>query len=154
MSAGGAMLDSAIAALTVATTGVTGIGVPGVEPVLNSVLQIATMISTMKDNRESLVNLREQLEVLTAAIYVQGAGGALQSRLQILASTFAALITDCQSLANKSRLAQFFNSSKYQSKISNIRDSFHGNISIERLVTDIQSEGAVTFVFEPTAGSI
>ncbi|KAJ7830802.1 hypothetical protein B0H14DRAFT_2593097 [Mycena olivaceomarginata] len=84
----GALLDGAITALTVAKTSITGIGVPGVEPVFNSLLQIATMISTMEDNKEGLLNLREHLKALTAAIDASGAStsGALQNRLEILSS--------------------------------------------------------------------
>jgi hypothetical protein len=45
------LLDGAIIALTTVKAGVTGLGVPGVEPAINGVLQIAVMISV----RSSLI---------------------------------------------------------------------------------------------------
>ncbi|KAJ7856396.1 hypothetical protein B0H14DRAFT_2578905 [Mycena olivaceomarginata] len=117
------VLDGAITALTVAKTSITGLGVPGVEPAINSVLQIATMVSTMKDNREGLIKLVEHLEALTAAIKTPAPSGELQNRLILLSSKFSALIADCQSIAGKSRFKRFLNGAKYQDKISTIKNS-------------------------------
>jgi hypothetical protein len=44
-SARGGVLDSILPALTLAKTSVVGIGIPGVEAVINCVFQLATMVS-------------------------------------------------------------------------------------------------------------
>ncbi|KAJ7932009.1 hypothetical protein B0H13DRAFT_1857426 [Mycena leptocephala] len=80
------LLDGAIIVLTAAKAGVTGLGVPGVEPAINGVLQIATMISTMKANKEDLLKLGKRLEELTACVNAPSAHGDLQNRLIKLSS--------------------------------------------------------------------
>ncbi|KAJ6481182.1 hypothetical protein DFH09DRAFT_1107746 [Mycena vulgaris] len=157
-----ALLDSAILpALRLAKTGATGIGIPGVEPMISGVLELATMLSTMKANRDDLSTLERSLKQLIA-INASGAGGDLKLRLTTLTSCAVRLINldsgfrelkiiilECKSLTEKSRLKQFFKSKDYKDRIQNIKASiashiheftFYGNISIEKSVEAMSSK--------------
>ncbi|KAJ7821853.1 hypothetical protein B0H13DRAFT_1920490 [Mycena leptocephala] len=60
-------LDSTILpALNLAKAGVTGLGVPGVEPIINGVLELGKMVLAMKANKEDLARLDEFLKELIA----------------------------------------------------------------------------------------
>jgi hypothetical protein len=102
------ILDSAILpTLRLATSGATGIGVPGVEGALNGVLQLAEMVSvrcsshqtcrrllnhswqTMKANKEDLGKLDKNLGSLITDIKASGATGELKQRLDKLSSCVA-----------------------------------------------------------------
>jgi hypothetical protein len=98
-----AILDSTILpALRLAKAGVTGIGIPGVEPAINGVLTLATMLSvrsilmayrrllshiwqTMKSNKEGLSQLKKSLDTLIA-INSSGSAHDLKQRLAKLSS--------------------------------------------------------------------
>jgi hypothetical protein len=95
------VLDSIVTVLSLAKAGVTGIGIPAVESVVNGVYKLAQMISvwtlcldstsmrilfqTMKSNKEGLAALEESLTNL-AAIDISGADGDLKDRLEAISS--------------------------------------------------------------------
>ncbi|KAJ7508944.1 hypothetical protein B0H11DRAFT_1901719 [Mycena galericulata] len=145
--------------LTLAKGGATGIGVPGVEPAINGVLELATMLVTMKANKEDLSALGSSLNKLIT-IDVSGTSGDLEVRLAALSSMFICpprgfrnlkpIAAECKSITEKGRLNRFFKSKEYKQKIGDIKSSiasyiqeftFYGNISIEKLVGDIVKKG-------------
>ncbi|KAJ7480818.1 hypothetical protein FB451DRAFT_1394878 [Mycena latifolia] len=154
------MLNSAILpALRVAKAGATGIGLPGVEPAINGVLELATMLSTMKSNKEDLSKLQESLDTLVA-IDASGASGDLKQRLTKLSSELKVIALQCKSLGDKGRSKRFFKSIEYKQSIqdiknlvtSHIRDfTLYGNISIETIVQDVASNGTSIIVLNPEA---
>ncbi|KAJ7323017.1 hypothetical protein DFH08DRAFT_818135 [Mycena albidolilacea] len=128
------VLDSITTVLGFAKAGVTGIGVPGVEPVFN----------VMKSNKEDLAELQKSLDNL-APIDISGADGDFKDRLMAISSKFRTRADECQLLSSKSRLNRLFKSQEYKDRISDIQDGvaadirefiFSGNISIEKLVRD------------------
>ncbi|KAJ6582880.1 hypothetical protein DFH09DRAFT_1076056 [Mycena vulgaris] len=134
-----------IPALNLAKAGVTGIGIPGLEPVVNS---------TMKGTKKDVTELEKWLKTLAAnAMNVSDTSGDLKNRLTTLSLKFTAAAVECKSLGEKSRMDRFFRSQEYKAKILDIRNTvaadireftFYGNISIEKLVRDIASKvGAV-----------
>ncbi|KAJ7323036.1 hypothetical protein DFH08DRAFT_941737, partial [Mycena albidolilacea] len=139
------VLDSITTVLGFAKAGVTGIGVPGVEPVFNGVYELAQRISMMKSNKEDLAELQKSLDNL-ALIDISGADGDFKDRLMAISSKFRTRADECQLLSSKSRLNRLFKSQEYKDRISDIQDgvaadirefTFSGNISIEKLVRDI-----------------
>ncbi|KAJ7208949.1 hypothetical protein GGX14DRAFT_395574 [Mycena pura] len=70
-------------ALSLGRAGVTGIGIPGVEGVFSCVVELAEMVSTMRTNKEDLLELEKRLKTLVA-IKCSGMGGKLEKRLEIL----------------------------------------------------------------------
>ncbi|KAJ6629701.1 hypothetical protein B0H10DRAFT_1939673 [Mycena sp. CBHHK59/15] len=170
------ILEAILPALSLAKASVTGIGIPGVEPVINGVLELVTMISTMKANKEDLSKLERSLKAFTA-IDVPGASEDLKHRLGMLSSwvlhaqywqsvidnliaafrNFTAIAVECKSLAEKSRWKRYLKSKDDKDKIVNIQNSvaFHiqestfcGNISIEKLVGDMVSKVGVVHANE------
>ncbi|KAJ7482722.1 hypothetical protein FB451DRAFT_1394027 [Mycena latifolia] len=142
-------LDSIILPiLGVAKAGASGIGVPGVEPAINGVWELATMLSTMKANKEDLLKLQESLRALIAINPLHDGGGDLKQRLTKLSSELSVIALKCTSLAEKGRLKRFFQSKKYKQGIQVIKDAvashiqqftFDTSISIEKIVQDIAS---------------
>ncbi|KAJ6612376.1 WD40-repeat-containing domain protein [Mycena sp. CBHHK59/15] len=149
------LLNSVIIALTASKAAVTGLGVPGVEPVINGVLQLATMLSTMKANKKDFRGLELSITTLVTDIDASGTTGAsgdLQDRLIKLSSKFTALAADCRSHADKSSFKRFWKSNDYKDDILRIKNlaashiqefTFHGNISVEKLVADMVSKVSV-----------
>ncbi|KAJ7358209.1 hypothetical protein DFH08DRAFT_734974, partial [Mycena albidolilacea] len=142
------ILDSIITVLSLAKAGVTGIGIPAIEPVVNGVYELAQMLSTMKSNKESLAVLEKSLNNL-AAIDVSGVDGDLKDRLTRISSKFTARAEECKLLGGRSHINRLFRSQKDKEKISEIRElvatdigefTFSGNISIEKLVKGISSK--------------
>ncbi|KAJ7312842.1 hypothetical protein DFH08DRAFT_896028 [Mycena albidolilacea] len=143
------ILDSIIVpTLTIAKAGVTGIGIPGVEPAFNGVLELAQMLSTMEANKEDLLDLKKNLGSLTTTIDNLDAGGELKQRLTTLSLELKAMVPECTSLAEKHSLQRFFKSKNYKQTIQDMKSTmeshlykftFHGNISIEKIVQDIAS---------------
>ncbi|KAJ7438437.1 hypothetical protein B0H11DRAFT_2206161, partial [Mycena galericulata] len=134
-----------IPALNLAKAGVTGIGIPGVEGALNGVYELAKMISTMKGNKKDLEALKKSADAL-AALKVPGAPIDLKKRLTELSVKMTTRSDECKALGKKSRIDRFLRSDEYSGKILDIRNgvaddirefTFHGNISIEIMVTDI-----------------
>ncbi|KAJ7726681.1 WD40-repeat-containing domain protein [Mycena maculata] len=139
---------SILPALNLAKAGVTGIGVPGVEGAVNVIYELATMISTMQANKKDLAELEKSL-TLMAAIDVSGATGDLKKPDPGAPRKFMAKATECRSLREKSAMRRLVMGNDYKGKISDIRNritadirefTFHGNISIEKLVTDMGSK--------------
>ncbi|KAJ7611051.1 hypothetical protein DFH06DRAFT_1064975 [Mycena polygramma] len=106
------------------------------------------MLLNMKANKEDLTKLEETLKKLTA-IDASGPSAELTKRVADFASNLGPLVKECGSLASKRGIKQFFKSKSYQEKIQAIKTSiatqiqeftFYGNISIERLVTDLASK--------------
>ncbi|KAJ7464900.1 hypothetical protein B0H11DRAFT_2197875 [Mycena galericulata] len=140
---------SIIPALNLAKTGVTGIGVPGLEGAINSVYELANMISTMKGNKKDLAALEKSVGTL-AAINIPGATGDLKERLTNLSLPLTTRVSECKALGSKSRMDRFLRGDEYKGKILDIRDrvaddirkfTFLGTISIETLVNDIAWKG-------------
>ncbi|KAJ6481187.1 hypothetical protein DFH09DRAFT_418991 [Mycena vulgaris] len=141
-----AMLASVIVpALKLAKAGATGIGIPGVEPAINGVLELAMMLSTMKENKEDLSRLETALNELIT-IDASGASGDLKQRLVKLSSELGKIAIECNSLTVQSRVKQFFKANDYKQRIQDIKNSiashiheftFYGNISIETSVEGI-----------------
>ncbi|KAJ6566194.1 WD40-repeat-containing domain protein [Mycena capillaripes] len=136
------VLDNVVPALSLAKAGVTGIGIPGVEPAINGVLELAMMVSTMHSNKEDLSKLEKCLNTLIT-INTSACGDDLKNRLITLVSKLKVISVDCKSLAEKHRIQRFFKSKEYKGKIQGIKDSiseyirdftFYGNISIEKSV--------------------
>ncbi|KAJ6629728.1 hypothetical protein B0H10DRAFT_2184299 [Mycena sp. CBHHK59/15] len=134
------ILEAILPALSLAKASVTGIGIPGVEPVINGVLELVTMISTMKANKEDLSKLERSLKAFIA-IDASGASEDLKRQLNML------------SLGPK----RFFSSKEDKEKILDIQNSvashiqeftFYGNISIDKLVGDIVSKVGVVHANE------
>ncbi|KAJ7159010.1 quinon protein alcohol dehydrogenase-like superfamily [Mycena crocata] len=148
----GFLEKNVIPALTVAQAGLAGIGVPGLEPVVNGVCLVATMISTMKNNRKDLEELKRSLDQL-ANINISGTSGDMDNRIVELTSKFTAMATKCKAIGQRSILDRLFRSQLYKERILEIRQrlaeeirefTFHGNISIEILVRQMMSKvGAV-----------
>ncbi|KAF7362706.1 WD-REPEATS-REGION domain-containing protein [Mycena venus] len=140
--------DTILPALTLAQSGVTGIGIPGVEGAINGVLELAMMLSTMKANKEDLAKLEKSLHKLIT-IDTAGVGANLKQRLDTLSSELKMIDFERKSLAEKSRFQRFLRSKQYKEKIQGIKDSvashilhftFYGNISIEKCVEDMASK--------------
>ncbi|KAJ7445512.1 hypothetical protein B0H11DRAFT_2249402 [Mycena galericulata] len=71
---------SIIPALHLAKAGFSGIGLPGLEGAINSVYELANMISTMKGNKKDLAALEKSVHTL-ATVNIRGATGDLKERL-------------------------------------------------------------------------
>ncbi|KAJ7797281.1 hypothetical protein B0H13DRAFT_2392237 [Mycena leptocephala] len=142
------ILDSVILpALTFARAGVTGIGIPGVEPAINGILELATMLSTTKANKEDLAKLEKSLDKLIN-IDTTGVDGDLKQRLDSLSSELKEILLECKSLTEKTRFKRFVRSKGYNQRIQDIKNSvasnihnftFYGNISIEKCVGTMTS---------------
>ncbi|KAJ7434654.1 hypothetical protein B0H11DRAFT_2208168 [Mycena galericulata] len=134
-----------IPALNLARAGVTGIGLPGVEGVLNGVVELAKTVSTMKGNKKDLAALKKSVDEL-AALKVPGATGDLETRLTTLSLKMGVRSEECKALGVKSGINRFWKGDEYSRKILDIRNgvaddihefTLHGNISIEMLVKDM-----------------
>ncbi|KAJ7044234.1 hypothetical protein C8F04DRAFT_1174674 [Mycena alexandri] len=121
------VLDGAISVLNVAAASVSGIGVPGVEPVITSVLELATMVSTMHSNKEDLSKLTKCLDNLIA-IDDSGCADDLKIRLAALRSQLNTISTQCKSLADKDRIKRFVMGKDYKEQIGGIRNSIATHI--------------------------
>ncbi|KAF8183006.1 hypothetical protein K438DRAFT_1724675, partial [Mycena galopus ATCC 62051] len=137
--------SSILAALQSAQIGVTGIGIPGVEPVINGVLELGLMVLTMKDNNENLAQLHKSLDDLIS-LDIPGPSGDLQIRIAKLSAHLKVIAAECQSLAKETRLRKFLLSKVHKEKIQSIRSAvmvqiqefvFYSNVSIEKLVQAI-----------------
>ncbi|KAJ6541156.1 hypothetical protein DFH09DRAFT_1041449, partial [Mycena vulgaris] len=138
-------LDTILPALRLAKAGATGIGIPGVELVINVVLELATTLSTMKGNKQDLAKLEGSLNQLINTD-ASAAGDDLKQRLSELSSKLGEIAVECKAIAEKNRLKQFFKSNDYKERIQGIKESiashiyqftFYGNISIEKSVEAI-----------------
>ncbi|KAJ6549604.1 hypothetical protein DFH09DRAFT_1039391 [Mycena vulgaris] len=139
------LTNNILPALQFAKAGVTGLGVPGVEPIANGVLELAMMVATMQDNQDDLLKLENSLATLIT-LQVSGPSGDLQDRLARLTINLKVIVAECKVLAEKNPVKRFLKSKAYKDKIqllrgqiaSHIRDfTFYGNISIEKSVQDI-----------------
>ncbi|KAJ6587460.1 hypothetical protein DFH09DRAFT_229581, partial [Mycena vulgaris] len=137
--------QAALPVLNLAKASVTGIGIPGVEPVINGVLELATLIDTMHSNKEDLSQLDQRLDSFIA-IDTSGCGENLRDRLTTLVSQLTAVSVECKALAGKHRFERLFISREHKDRIQGIRSAiashiqeftFYSNISIEKLVTDM-----------------
>ncbi|KAJ7862201.1 hypothetical protein B0H13DRAFT_1900209 [Mycena leptocephala] len=98
-SSAAAILDRAILpALNLAKVGATGIGVPGVEPVINGVLELATMLATMKANKKDLSKLEKSLDKLIIIGASGGEVGDLKQRLITLTAELQEIALMCKSV--------------------------------------------------------
>ncbi|KAF7378037.1 hypothetical protein MSAN_00227600 [Mycena sanguinolenta] len=151
------MLESAVLpALKLAKAGATGLGVPGVEPVITAVLELVTMVSIMKSNKEDLSKLEQILKKLTV-IDMATAGDDLKARTAELALNLTPLAEKCTALVEERDIKHLFRSKEYKEKIQGIKNSitshiqeftFYGNISIEKIVANMISKGRVIIYCE------
>ncbi|KAJ7208515.1 hypothetical protein GGX14DRAFT_395669 [Mycena pura] len=143
------ILENVLPALEFTRAAVTGVGIPGVEGAINGVVQLATMVSTMKANMEDLPDLEKGLNKLIA---LDGSycAGELKQRLSALQGNLKPIADRCKSLIHKSGIKQFLKSNVYEKEIqgmkaslaSHIRDfTFQGGISIEKLASDMAPKG-------------
>ncbi|KAJ6612022.1 hypothetical protein B0H10DRAFT_2283393 [Mycena sp. CBHHK59/15] len=110
---------------------------------------------TMKANKRDFRGLELSITTLVTDIDASGTTGAsgdLQDRLIKLSSKFTALAADCRSHADKSSFKRFWKSNDYKDDILRIKNlaashiqefTFHGNISVEKLVADMVSKVSV-----------
>ncbi|KAJ7796276.1 hypothetical protein B0H14DRAFT_3494989 [Mycena olivaceomarginata] len=121
------VLATVLPALQLAKASASGIGIPGVEPMIGAILELATMASTMQANEDDLYKLEK---CLTALIAINPSGGSedLRLRLSSLTSNLEVLAAKCQSLSSKSRFKQFLNSKRYKETIQEIRNSIASHI--------------------------
>ncbi|KAJ7502132.1 hypothetical protein B0H11DRAFT_2224050 [Mycena galericulata] len=113
--------DSVLPALNLAKTGVTGIGIPGVEGAINGVYELAKMVSTMKDNKKGLAALQKSVDGL-AALKVLDAPMDLKKRLTELSGKMANRAQECTALGTKLRIDRFLRIHEYAGKILDIRN--------------------------------
>ncbi|KAJ7114805.1 hypothetical protein C8R44DRAFT_709944 [Mycena epipterygia] len=142
------ILDTVILpALNLAKAGATGISIA--EPIINGVLELATMVSTMKVNKEDLLNLEQSLNAFSTINVSPGASEDLKARLLSLSSSLKPIAQECKTLAVKKGLKQFLTSKAQKEKIQGImnlitihlRDFiFYGSISIENAIEDMASK--------------
>ncbi|KAJ7189342.1 hypothetical protein GGX14DRAFT_702062 [Mycena pura] len=141
-------IGAVLPVLNLAKAAVTSVGVPGLEAAINGVVELATMVYTMKANKEDLAKLEKIVKELII-IDVSDCSDDLTRRLTTLASNLSPISTRCQSLQKKNRFARFLYSKEHKEEIQGIRNSitniiqdfsFYGNISIEKLVGDIVSK--------------
>ncbi|KAJ7792884.1 hypothetical protein B0H14DRAFT_2623406 [Mycena olivaceomarginata] len=135
-------------ALRLGKAGVTGIGIPGVEGVVNGVVELAEMVSTMRGNKKDLVKLKKHLDELDT-IDCSDMEGDLKERVEKLKNKLRLIAADCHPLTKKHRVMRFLNSKEDKEEIQSIQNSivsciqdftFYGNISIEKLVGDLASQ--------------
>ncbi|KAF8206736.1 hypothetical protein K438DRAFT_1963050 [Mycena galopus ATCC 62051] len=140
--------DTILPMLTLAQSGVTGIGIPGVEGVINGVLELAMMLSTMTSNKEDLAKLERSLDKLIA-IDTAGVSANLKQRLDTLVSELKMIDLECKFLGGKSRFQRFLRSKQYKERIQDMKGSvashihhftFYGDISIEKCVETMASK--------------
>ncbi|KAJ7871771.1 hypothetical protein B0H13DRAFT_2669531, partial [Mycena leptocephala] len=101
--------NEAIPVLRLAKESVAGIGIPGVEAALGSVLVMAEMIQDMQSNKEDLAKLKLHLEELIK-VDPSGRDGELEKRLTELASKLKPFVDKCESLVAKNGLKQMIRS--------------------------------------------
>ncbi|KAJ7018871.1 hypothetical protein C8F04DRAFT_1242939, partial [Mycena alexandri] len=129
-------------ALRLGKAAVTGIGIPGVEGVVNGVIELGEMVLTMRGNKEDLVKLKKHLDTLDA-IDCSNMGGDLKQRVETLKKELHLITTDHNQLAKREKFMRFFDSKGDKEVIQNIQNSivscirdftFYGTVSIEKLV--------------------
>ncbi|KAJ6594878.1 hypothetical protein B0H19DRAFT_975088, partial [Mycena capillaripes] len=142
------LLQTVLPVLNLAKAGVTGIGIPGVEGAINGVVELATMVATMKSNKEDLSKLQKCLHTLIV-VDASGCGDDLKNRLSIFVQRITLISVDCKALAEKHGFRRFVMGKEYKEQIQGIKDSiasaiqdfiFYGNISIEKLVENMTSK--------------
>ncbi|KAJ7894488.1 hypothetical protein B0H14DRAFT_2559265 [Mycena olivaceomarginata] len=125
--------------LTIAKAGVTGIGIPGVEPAFNGVLELAEMLSvrfhtvlalshatklraqTMEANKEDLLDLKKNLGSLTTTIDNLDAGDSSFRELK-------GMVPECTTLAEKHSLQRFFKSKNYKQRIQDMKSTMESHL--------------------------
>ncbi|KAF7349075.1 WD-REPEATS-REGION domain-containing protein [Mycena venus] len=135
-------------ALRLGKAGVTGIGIPGVEGAVNGVVALAEMVSTMRGNKKDLVKLEKHLAELNA-IDCSDMKGELKERVENLKNKLHLIAANCHTLTKKHWVMGFLNSKEDKEEIQSIQNSivsciqdftFHGTISIEKLVGDMVAQ--------------
>ncbi|KAJ7025447.1 hypothetical protein C8F04DRAFT_1400605 [Mycena alexandri] len=135
-------------ALRLGKAAVTGIGIPGVEGVVNGVVELGEMVSTMRGNKEDLVKLKKHLDTLDA-VDSSNMGGDLKQRVETLKKELHLITTEHNQLAKREKFMRFFDSKGDKEAIQNIQDSivsciqgftFYGTVSIEKLVGDMVAQ--------------
>ncbi|KAJ6553242.1 hypothetical protein B0H19DRAFT_1377843 [Mycena capillaripes] len=119
--------DVVLPALTLARAAVTGINIPGVEGTLNGLLELATMLSTMKANKDDLSKLKQSLKKVID-ISTAGVDGDLKARLNMLSSELGKNLSECEALAGESLFRRFIQSKPYKERIQAIKDSIASQI--------------------------
>ncbi|KAJ7935873.1 hypothetical protein B0H13DRAFT_447798 [Mycena leptocephala] len=86
-----AILETALPILNLTKASVSGIGIPGVEGAINAVVELATMVSS---NKNDLSKLEKCLDTLIS-IDASGCGEDLKNRLITLKSKLSVISVDC-----------------------------------------------------------
>ncbi|KAJ7754008.1 hypothetical protein B0H16DRAFT_1690594, partial [Mycena metata] len=124
---------------------VTGIGIPGIEGIVNGVIELEEMVLTMRGNKGDLVKLKKHLDALDA-VDCSNVEGDLKQRVETLKKELHPIITDHNRLVKRTKMMGFVNSKEDKEVIQNIQNSiisciqdftFHCAISIEKLVADL-----------------
>ncbi|KAJ7034183.1 hypothetical protein C8F04DRAFT_583058 [Mycena alexandri] len=135
-------------ALRLGKAAVTGIGIPGVEGVVNGVVELGEMVATMRGNKEDLFELKKHLDTLDA-VDCSNMGGDLKQRVETLKKELQLITTDHNQLAKRGKFRRFLDSKGDKEAIQNIQSSivsclqdftFYGTVSIEKLVGDMVAQ--------------
>ncbi|KAE9395096.1 hypothetical protein BT96DRAFT_885974, partial [Gymnopus androsaceus JB14] len=109
------------------------------------------MVQNMKSNKKDLPKLKEKIDNFITALPLNNNNNnvpaELYKRLQNLSDALQKIAKDCTPLASKGRFRQFLQANDTKAKIEDIRQSvrdalqefsFHGGISIQIVINDIQ----------------
>ncbi|KAE9392800.1 WD40 repeat-like protein [Gymnopus androsaceus JB14] len=137
-----------LSVLKLAKEATTGLGMFGIEPALNGVLAVCEMVQNMKSNKKDLPKLKEKIDNFITALPLNNNNNdvpaELYKRLQNLSER---LPRTAQLLPASVEFRQFLQANDTKAKIEDIRQavrdalqefSFHGGISIEIVIEDIQ----------------
>ncbi|KAJ7754050.1 hypothetical protein B0H16DRAFT_755534 [Mycena metata] len=136
-------------ALRLGKAAVTGIGIPGIEGIVNGVIELEQMVSTMRGNKQDLVKLKKHLDALDA-VDCSNVEGDLKQRVETLKKELRPIITDHNQIVKRTKIMGFVNSKEDKEVIQTIQNSiisciqdftFHGAISIEKLVAGLTPQG-------------
>ncbi|KAJ7754042.1 hypothetical protein B0H16DRAFT_1690613, partial [Mycena metata] len=117
----------------------------GIEGIVNGVIELEEMVLTMRGNKGDLVKLKKHLDALDA-VDCSNMEGDLKQRVETLKKELHPIITDHNQLVKRTKIMGFVNSKEDKEVIQNIQNSiisciqdftFHGAISIEKLVGDL-----------------
>ncbi|KAJ7749153.1 hypothetical protein B0H16DRAFT_1691941, partial [Mycena metata] len=134
--------------LDIAKEGVTAVPVPGLEATLKGIAVVTQKVLTMHSNKDDLENLHNDLKQILD-VKVSGCSDSLHNRLIELKLNLNSIARTCESLAQKSRMTQFWRSKQLKNDIQSIQAAviihinhfmFAGNISIEKLIGNMENE--------------
>ncbi|KAF8198368.1 hypothetical protein K438DRAFT_705654 [Mycena galopus ATCC 62051] len=134
-------------ALDIAKEGVTAVPVPGLEAALKGITVVTEKVLAMQSNKDDLRNLHDNLKQIVN-VKISGCSDSLHSRLIELKLNLNSIAITCESLAQNSRMAQFWKSKQLKDDIQSMQTAvithfnhfmFAGNISIEKLIGNMEN---------------